>query len=249
MCRKPVGEGAKRVTTGRSGDRAPSTADSLPLAIPERFLSNKSMAMRQPTVPLGEEPGDAALQQSPWRKSARLSSVADAGEDLLARAGFDRGPWLAVAFAGGIAAWFVLARPVEWVLAASVCLMAALGAVALWRGNPARQHVMTACVGLGLLVAAGIGVVWARSALIGAPAIERPVVARLDGRVLERIEQPAEDRVRLVLAARDPASGRAIKVRVNVPLEQDRRDLAEGALVRLQARLMPPSPPMLPGGY
>ena len=212
------------------------------------------MAMRHPTVPLGEEPGDAAMQQSPWRKSARLSSVADAADDLLARAGFDRGPWLAVAFAGGITAWFALARPVEWVLVASLGLMATLGAVASWRGNPARQHVMTACVGIGLLVAAGIGVVWVRSAIVGAPAIERPVAARLDGRVFERIEQPAEGRVRLVLAARDPASrqardARAIKVRVNVPLEADRPELAEGALVRLQARLMPPSPPMLPGGY
>src|SRR6478609_1586610 len=194
MCRNPVGEGAKRVTTGR----AVSTADSLPLAIAERFLSNKSMAARQPTVPLGEEPGDAAMQQPPWRKSARLSSVGDAIEDRLARAGFDRGPWLAVAFAGGIAAWFMLARPVEWVLAASACLLIVLGAVALWRGNAARQRVMTACVGVGLLVAAGIGVVWARSQMVGAPAIERPMVARFDGRVLERIEQPAEERVRLV---------------------------------------------------
>jgi competence protein ComEC len=207
------------------------------------------MATRQPTVPLGEEPGDAAMQQPPWRKSARLSSVGDRVEDLLARAGFDRGPWLAVAFAGGIAAWFVLARPVEWVLAASACLIAVLGAVAGWRGNPARQRLMAACVGMGLLAVAGIGIAWARSELVGAPALERPGVARLDGRVLERIEQPAEGRVRLVLATRDPESGRAIKVRVNVPLEADRPALAEGALVRLQARLMPPSPPMLPGGY
>jgi competence protein ComEC len=207
------------------------------------------MATRQPTVPLGEEPGDAALQRSPWRKRVRLSSVGDAAEALLSWAGFDRGPWLAVAFAGGIAAWFVLARPVEWVLAASICLLAALGSVALWRGNPGRQHVMTACVGVGLLVAAGIGLVWARSALVGAPALERPIATAFSGRVLERIEQPAEERVRLVLASRDPDSGRAIKVRVNVPLEVDRPGMAEGALVRLQARLMPPAPPMLPGGY
>ena len=207
------------------------------------------MAVRQPTVPLGEEPGDAALQQSPWRKSARLSSVPDRIEEGLARAGFDRGPWLAVAFAGGIAAWFVLARPVEWVLAAAAGLIVALGALALWRGKPACQHTMTACIALGLLVAAGIGVVWARSALVGAPAIERPLVGELDGRVLERIEQPPEDRVRLVLATRNPADGAAIKVRANVPLEADRPELAEDALVRMSVRLVPPSPPILPGGY
>src|SRR5690606_12067949 len=64
-----------------------------------------------------------------------------------------------------------------------------------------------------------------------------------------RIEQPAEGRVRLVLATRLPGEGGAIKVRVNVPLEKDRPGLTEGALVQLTARLMPPSPPMLPGGY
>ena len=66
--------------------------------------------------------------------------------------------------------------------------------------------------------------------------------------VLERIEQPADDRIRLVLATREQ-TGRAIKVRVNVPLGQDSPALREGALVRLKARLMPPAPPMLPGGY
>jgi competence protein ComEC len=207
------------------------------------------MATRQPTVPLGDEPADAALQQSPWRKTTRLSSVADIAERLLARAGFDRGPWLAVAFASGIAAWFALARPVDWVLAEGGYLFLAVGALALWRGNVARQHLVAGCVAFGLLGAAGIGVVWTRSALVGVPAIERPLSGRVDGRVLERIEQPAEGRVRLVMATRDPADGRAIRVRVNVPLEADRPELAEGARVRLQARLMPPSPPMLPGGY
>ena len=208
------------------------------------------MATRQPPlVPLGEEPVDAALQHPPWRKRARLSSIAAAADAALARAGFDRGPWLAIAFAGGIAAWFVLDTPVEWVLAASACLLAVVGAVAIWRGNEARAHLLTAVVAIGLLAAAGLGIAWARSELVGAEPLTRPVSTTIEGRVLERIEQPAEGRVRLVLATRDPSGERAIKVRVNVPLEQDRPELTEGALVRLQARLMPPSPPMLPGGY
>jgi len=208
------------------------------------------MATRQPPlVPLGEQSADAALQHPPWRNRARLSSIADTLDAALARAGFDRGPWLTIAFAGGIAAWFVLRSPVEWVLAASACLLAVLGAVALWRGVEARAHLLTAVVAVGLLVAAGIGVIWARSELVGAEPLARPLSATIEGRVLERIEQPAEDRVRLVLATREPGSGRAIKVRVNVPLARDRPDLAEGAVVRLQARLMPPAPPMLPGGY
>ena len=67
------------------------------------------MATRQaPFVPLGEPRGDAALQHPHWRKRVSLSSTADAAEVFLAGAGFDRGPWLAVAFAAGIALWFAL---------------------------------------------------------------------------------------------------------------------------------------------
>jgi competence protein ComEC len=207
------------------------------------------MATRQPLVPLGEEPADAALQHPPWRNRARLSSVADVADAALARAGFDRGPWLAIAFAGGMALWFVLDGPAEWVLAASLCVLAAVGAVALWKGNDARAHLLTAVVAVGMLGAAGFAIAWSRSELAGAEPLERPVSTTIEGRVLERIEQPAEGRVRLVLATRVRDRAEAIKVRVNVPLEQDRDGLTEGALVRLQARLMPPAPPMLPGGY
>src|SRR5690606_4216095 len=69
------------------------------------------------------------------------------------------------------------------------------------------------------------------------------------GRVLDRIEQPADERVRLVLATREPSTGRAVKVRVNVPIERADPAFAESALVRVQARMMPPAPPMLPGSY
>nr|WP_166176405.1 ComEC/Rec2 family competence protein [Altererythrobacter segetis] len=201
-----------------------------------------------PLVPLGEEPGDAALQQPPWRKAARLSSVADAAEGFLARAGFDRGPWLAVALAGGIAAWFALPSAGWWVATMAAGLIVALGALALWRGQEGRSNLVIACVGTGLLVAFGVALIWARSELVGAEPIERPGSMVVAGQVLERIEQPADDRIRLVLATRE-RTGRAIKVRVNLPLEQDDSRLREGAVVRLKARLMPPAPPMLPGGY
>ena len=43
-------------------------------------------------------------------------------------------------------------------------------------------------------------------------------------------DQPAQHRVRLLLAAREPGTGRAIKVRVNLDSEADRPELGEGAL-------------------
>jgi competence protein ComEC len=177
-----------------------------------------------------------------------LSSVADAVDGFLGRAGFDRGPWLAVALATGIAAWFALPGPGWWVAAMASGLIVALGALALWRGVEARSNLTLACVGAGLLVAFGVALIWTRSELAGAPPIARPGSMVVTGAVLERIEQPADERVRLVLATREQ-TGRAIKVRVNVPLESDDPALREGAVVRLKARLMPPAPPMLPGGY
>ena len=64
-----------------------------------------------PLVPLEDELGegdravDAALQR-PWRKAGALSRGPELAERFLESASFDRAPWLTVAFAGGIAAWF-----------------------------------------------------------------------------------------------------------------------------------------------
>jgi competence protein ComEC len=102
---------------------------------------------------------------------------------------------------------------------------------------------------VGLVLAAGLLIAWGRSELVGVPALERPTSAVITGRVLERIEQPAEGRVRLVLATRALGGERAAKIRINVPLEKAAPTMIEGAEVRLGARLMPPAPPMLPGGY
>ena len=200
-------------------------------------------------VPLGDESADAALQHGQWRNSLQLSSLGDAIEEFLANAGFDRGPWLAVVFAAGIGLWFVLDGPATWIMAIASGLLGSLGAIALWRGNDARNRSMHAGVWLGLVLAAGVSIVWARSEMIGAEPIARPMSEQIDGRVLERIEQPSEDRVRLVLATRNPGTEYPIKIRVNVPLDRDDPAFAEGTLLRLSARLMPPAPPMLPGSY
>ncbi|MDD3799185.1 MAG: ComEC/Rec2 family competence protein, partial [Novosphingobium sp.] len=97
--------------------------------------------------------------------------------------------------------------------------------------------------------AVGMALVWARSAIAGTEPVARPMTGAIDARVLEREEQPAQQRVRLVLATREPGSGRAIKVRLNLPQDADLPTLDEGAVIRVKARLMPPAPPMLPGAY
>ncbi|MEM1195113.1 MAG: ComEC/Rec2 family competence protein [Pseudomonadota bacterium] len=195
--------------------------------------------------------------------SSAGGSIADRADIFLAQGGFDRAPWLAVVFASGIFCWFFLKAPWQWASAMGACALIALAALAVWpRGGVAdetRAHLRSALIACALVFAAGIAVIWVRSHTVGAEPIERPVVERVQGYILERQDQPAENRIRLTMAVRDAASGLGRKIRVNVPVEQVERvnalyagsgePLSEGARVRMRVRLMPPASPMLPGAY
>ena len=210
------------------------------------------MATRiSPEVPhAGEGPTSDAAMQRPWRKRIRLSSipgkVLGPFEEFWAGAGFDKGPWLTVAFAAGIGLWFLLPTRFGWVVAIGCSVLLAAGGWWLQRRSPFAQTGLVIIVA-ALAVGAGTANVWARSDMVGAPAIEYPQVRMLDARILEREEQPARERIRLVLATR--LDGTAVKVRVNVPAEKAGDELEEGARIRLRSRLMPPAGPILPGAY
>ena len=211
-------------------------------------------ASLRPNTPTDVSGEDAALQRPLWRNLARLSSMrgrdfGEAAEQFLANAAFERGPWVAVALAAGIAAWFWLDGPGAWIAAMACGFMVALAGLAMWKGEDDRAHLRIACTTVGLLFAIGVALIWTRSELVGASPLDRPVAEQLDGRVLERIEQPADQRVRLVLAVRHPETGDAVRIRVNLPEEQDRPEIGESAVLRLRVRLIPPSPPILPGSY
>jgi competence protein ComEC len=224
-----------------------------------------------PDIPMGEEPGSKPAvgppASRPWQSARGLSSIAaagwrgdwgDAAERFLGEAGFDRAPWLAVVFVAGILSWFALPGPLQWGMAMAGGAGSALAAWGLWPPGSAadetRARLRLAVTACGLVFAFGVALIWARSAIAGAEPIPRPAVALIHGTVLEREDQPAEGRVRLTLAMREPETGTARKVRVNVPLGALGESgipagLAEGAVVRLRARLMPPAHPMLPGSY
>ncbi len=200
-----------------------------------------------------------------WQRGSGLSSIASAigngGERFLSHAGFDRAPWLAVVFASGILTWFALKAPWQWAAAIGIALLIALFALALWRDVTERDQLRRAVMACSLIFAMGIAVIWVRSEMVGAEAIERPIVERVQGFVLERTDQPSQDRIRLTLAVRDAETAESRKIRVNVPFEEAERAeaefdlpygesaLKEGAIVRMRVRLMPPASPMLPGAY
>ena len=201
----------------------------------------------------GVKGDDAALQHGSWRGFCSLSSVSARGvtlaEQFLEQAGLDRGPWLAIGFGSGIAAWFGLADRMHWIALITACLGLAFGALVMMRRQGRYPFLRRAVVAMACFVAAGCAVAWARTIVVGTPPIAHFTVADFAGRVLDRADQPAKARFRLTLATREPRSGRAIRVRLTLPLASDRPGLAEGAVIRVRARLMPPRPPQVPGGY
>ncbi|MFC0683804.1 ComEC/Rec2 family competence protein [Novosphingobium clariflavum] len=197
--------------------------------------------------------GGAALQHRPWISQSHMSSRLDEVECFLSNCGFDRGPWLVAAFGTGILCWFVLPAPAYWIAFGAICVAIGAGCLA-WREGRFRYPLLRrAAWSLTALILAGFLVIWGKSALIGTAAISRPISGSLVGRVLSVEEQPAFSRDRLLLAMREPGTGRAIKVRVNVSTRFVRNSqgllIAPGALIRFHGRLVAPAPPMFPGGY
>ncbi|PLK27745.1 metal-binding protein [Novosphingobium sp. TH158] len=191
----------------------------------------------------------AALQHFLWRVAQRLSSGLAGCERFLAGAGFERAPWLAVAFAAGIGVWFILANRWQWLALMAALVALAVSALSAMREDGRYPYLRQAIASLALVAAAGCGLVWAKSSLVGMKALPEPFVGQISATVVGREEQPAEGRVRLVLAMREEATGRPVRVRVNVALDKDAPGAVEGAQVRLKARLVPPAAPMLPGSY
>ncbi|MET1756588.1 ComEC/Rec2 family competence protein [Novosphingobium sp. RD2P27] len=195
-------------------------------------------------------PGGAALQHGPWNSARRLSRGLAAVERFLGDAGFDRMPWLAVAFGAGIAVWFALPAPGYWLALMVACGGLSAGFAAALGSYGRYPYLRLSGIVVPLVVAAGCGSVWARSHFVGAAPIAAPGVATLTGTVLAVETQPAQARSRLVLATREPGGERAIRVRINLADAIGSADgLHAGQVVRFRARLMPPAPPMLPGAY
>jgi len=178
-----------------------------------------------PIIPMGDAsastPDGSGIPARPWQSRSGKSSagagqgaaLAARAEDFLAAGGFDRAPWLAVLFMGGILTWFTLPGPLYWLAA----MVAAGGyAVAAWQAWPPlseacerRVHLRQALLAGGLVFAAGIAVVGARSEVAGEPPIAAPTAEVLHGAVLEREDEPAEGRIRLTLAVRLAGDGTA----------------------------------------
>ncbi|WP_447762374.1 ComEC/Rec2 family competence protein [Sphingopyxis panaciterrae] len=189
------------------------------------------MATRQLQTPFG------------GRWASRLATLAD---DVEARLEAEReriGLWLPVALGAGIAAWFALPVAAHWI---GLLLLLGGGILAgLLIGWQRRLGRMVA-IGCGAM-AIGLLLVWARATSVAAPVLARPVTTEFSA-LIERIEPlPARGQVR-ILARPQRRSDLPPRVRLTLRSEQA-VGLVGGELVGVRARLMPPPPANLPGGY
>jgi competence protein ComEC len=175
-----------------------------------------------------------------WK--AHFGAAREGVEAVLERERAHLPPWFVVGFGTGIAAWFALNTPTQWL---ALLAMAAGVAVAGFTIRGGRTERAAAWFALAIML--GCALVWGRSAWVAAPRLERPLVIAFDARV-ERVEGlVARGDVRLTLAP----VGSELPPRVRVTVKEDGapKRVSEGALVRLRARLAPPPPMALPGGY
>ena len=165
--------------------------------------------------------------------------------------------WLPVALGAGIAAWYWLDDPRQWLAAILALAAAGLGSLAAGRYGRALRAVATAA----LAAALGLGLIWWRAERVAAPVLDRPMIARFVARVDSVDPLPARQLVQLELTPlrslptscqRTPCRPPAAlppRLRLNLADTDAPAGLAPGAEIALRARLMPPPSAGVPGAY
>ncbi|WP_051241477.1 ComEC/Rec2 family competence protein [Stappia stellulata] len=183
------------------------------------------------------------------RKSGRDAEAAWYGGFAMAvRADLDRGRglvWACIAFGLGIAGYFQLPREPSLPALLGVCVF-------LWglflsaHRNGRAAALLLACA----VVLSGTAAASLRTVLVSAPILERARSVTLSGFV-ERAETRAGGRLRLTIRVVDapPLRGDSVPKRVRVSVRGADAAFETGNAVRLRARLMPPAPAVMPGGY
>lgn len=146
--------------------------------------------------------------------------------------------WLPVAFAAGVALWFIL--PWQQQRLAMAMLFAGLGAAGLvmrWRPLAAA----------GLLALAGMGVAEWRSMQVAAPVMQGRRVVMVEGRI-EAVEDRANRQQYRVVIAPDAGSDLPPRIRLTVRGAPP-PGASPGARVAVRAMLAAPAGAAIPGGY
>jgi competence protein ComEC len=171
-----------------------------------------------------------------------LGTLREEVERFLERERAQLPSWLVVGFGAGIAAWFALLGPEAWVAVLLIGCGLALAGFFFGEGRLERAFGW-----FGIALALGCALVWSRAEWVAAPTLDWPRVTSFTAKV-ERVEpRAAKGDLRLTLAPADPAL--PPRVRVSIKAEGAPAGIAEGAELRLRARLAPPPPMALPGTH
>ena len=106
-----------------------------------------------------------------------------------------------------------------------------------------------AIIGLSVMAAAGCATIWMKSSLIGSVPLAARESVMVAGRIVDRQDDGAAGRVRLMLAARIAGRDQPALIQVDLPDQLDRPGLTIGASLMAKAQLAPVAPPMLPGAH
>jgi competence protein ComEC len=147
-----------------------------------------------------------------------------------------------IGFGSGIAAWFALDAPRQWLAFGCAGAALALAGFVLGSGRAGR-----ALGWFALAATLGCALVWARSQWVAQPRLSRPVVTQLSAKVEAVDYLVAKDSVRLTVAP----EGGVLPPRLRVSVDEDKfpAGVAPGATISLRARIAPPPPMALPGTY
>ncbi|MBJ7444639.1 MAG: ComEC/Rec2 family competence protein, partial [Sphingobium sp.] len=152
--------------------------------------------------------------------------------------------WAPIGLGIGITAWFLLPDRMGWLAFCCGALALACAGVLLPDGARLRRLIVAG----GMLACIGCALIWGKAVLLGQPPLARAVFTVVTGEVMAVRPVPAQKMVRAMLRPVD-APGLPGVIRVNIGEADVPAGLGEGAVIRFRARLMPPAPPSVPGGY
>ena len=226
MCMEPVGEGAIRVTTGRSG-------------IELEVMEAGAGAQAGGTARLSNTAGDAAPSLPGLAAWLAEQARSQAGRWTL---------WTPVALGVGAAVYFALPRePAGWVAFASLAVAAAL----FWAKGRFAHLAPAVALTLAAFAVAGFGLAKLRTLRVDAPVAAgagRP--QRIEGFVVD-VASPGASGPRLLVAPVRIGDWppEATPIRIRVTLRPEMPIPPPGAAISLLAIVNAPPPPASPGAY
>lgn len=204
------------------------------------MLSSKDRRSKAIAVPFGGAGRRRAVTLSLWLGKFQQAFVTAVRLEVDRRRLF---LWLPVIYGVGVIGYFQAES--EPALLASALPAVALGLLAF--RLRARFAPFALCLALSVLFA-GFAVATLRTAQIAHPVLATPVMANIQGRVvtIDRTAYGARLVIDVLAMQSQPASEPLQRVRVTV---RGKVALTSGDTVELRARLTPPSPPAVPGGF